>query len=88
MTVSIIVSLLINVYLIITDPKTEILGGKDVFIDEDSALNLTCVVHTPEPPAHIFWIHDGKVSKTFIKITFYMLICLVFCILPFIRPYF
>ena len=40
----------------------EILGGKDVFIDQHSALNLTCVVHAPEPPAHIFWIHDGQVS--------------------------
>lgn len=46
-----------------TEPTTEILGGKDVFIDQDSALNLTCVVHAPEPPAHIFWIHDGKVIK-------------------------
>ena len=54
-----------DVFLIIvfTEPSTEILGGKDVFIDQDSALNLTCVVHAPEPPAHIFWIHDGKVIK-------------------------
>ena len=44
------------------EPFTEILGGKDVFIDQHSALNLTCVVHAPEPPAHIFWIHDGQVS--------------------------
>ena len=49
--------------LFFAEPTTEILGGKDVFIDQDSALNLTCVVHAPEPPAHIFWIHDGKVIK-------------------------
>ena len=46
----------------LTEPYTEILGGKDVFIDQHSALNLTCVIHAPEPPAHIFWIHDDHVS--------------------------
>lgn len=50
----------LTIYLNVVEPTTEILGGKDVFIDQDSALNLTCVVHAPEPPAHIFWIHDGK----------------------------
>jgi hypothetical protein len=56
-------------YLLIsfTEPFTEILGGKDVFIDQHSALNLTCVVHAPEPPAHIFWIHDGQVSLLYTR---------------------
>ena len=47
----------------LSEPYTEILGGKDVFIDQHSALNLTCVIHAPEPPAHIFWIHDDHVSQ-------------------------
>lgn len=47
-----------RIHLNVVEPYTEILGGKDVFIDQHSALNLTCVIHAPEPPAHIFWIHD------------------------------
>ncbi len=43
------------------DPFTEILGGKDVFMDQHSVINLTCVVHSPEQPAHIFWMHGKKV---------------------------
>ena len=50
--------------LYFSEPFTEILGGKDVFINLNSDLNLTCVIHAPEPPAHIFWIHDGKVRKS------------------------
>jgi len=53
-------TLRLTIYLNVVEPFTEILGGKDVFIDQHSALNLTCVVHAPEPPAHIFWIHDGQ----------------------------
>ncbi|MPC39090.1 hypothetical protein E2C01_032610 [Portunus trituberculatus] len=29
-----------------------------------SAINLTCVIsHSPEPPAYIFWYHNGKVMS-------------------------
>lgn len=48
-------------FLTVVDPFTEILGSKDVFfIDQHSAINLTCVVHSPEPPAHLFWMHNEK----------------------------
>ncbi|CAB4059260.1 unnamed protein product [Lepeophtheirus salmonis] len=47
----------------VVQPYTEILGGsKDVFINLDSAVNLTCIIHSPEKPAHIFWSHNGKVN--------------------------
>ena len=49
--------------MIFTEPYTEIIGGKDLFIDQHSSINLTCTVHSPEPPAHIFWMKNGKVSK-------------------------
>ena len=45
----------------ISEPYTEILGGEDVFIDQHSTINLTCIVHTPDNPAHVFWLRDGKV---------------------------
>ena len=45
-----------------TEPFTEILGGSDVFIDQHSTINLTCIVHTPDKPAHVFWLRNGKVS--------------------------
>ena len=44
-----------------TEPFTEILGGSDVFIDQHSTINLTCIVHTPDKPAHVFWLRNGKV---------------------------
>ncbi len=47
------------------EPYTEILGGKaDIFIERASAINLTCIVHAPDRPATIFWIHEEKSSKT------------------------
>ena len=45
----------------LAEPFTEILGGSDVFIDQHSTINLTCLVHTPDKPAHVFWLRNGKV---------------------------
>ena len=45
----------------VAEPYTEIVGGKDLFIDQHSSINLTCIVNSPEPPAHIFWMKNGKV---------------------------
>ena len=50
----------------ISEPYTEILGdspGSTLYIDIRSVLNLTCVVHSPEVPAAIFWKHDGQVGN-------------------------
>ncbi|XP_071537917.1 limbic system-associated membrane protein-like [Panulirus ornatus] len=43
-------------------PQAEIIGAPDMHVDKGSTINLTCVVtHGPEPPAFIFWYHNGKV---------------------------
>lgn len=47
----------------VVDPYSEILGDKEIFINRESLLNLTCVVHTPEIPAAIFWKHEGKLLE-------------------------
>jgi len=46
----------------LSDPFAEIVGTSDVFVDSHSAVNLTCVVHSPEPPDHIFWLKSDRVS--------------------------
>lgn len=46
-----------------SEPKTEILGAPDLYINRGSTINLTCVVLlSPEPPAFIFWNHNDAVS--------------------------
>lgn len=46
-----------------SEPKTEILGAPELFINRGSTINLTCVVlQSPEPPAYIFWNHNDAVS--------------------------
>ena len=52
----------------LAEPFTEILGGSDVFIDQHSTINLTCIVHTPDRPAHVFWLRNGKVSEAALPI--------------------
>ncbi|KAL6428084.1 hypothetical protein ACFW04_008451 [Cataglyphis niger] len=43
-------------------PKTEILGAPDLFINRGSTINLTCVIlQSPEPPAYIFWNHNDAI---------------------------
>ena len=50
------------VCLFVTEPTTEIVGGPDLYIDHGSTINLTCIVlHSPEPPAYIFWNHNDAV---------------------------
>ncbi|XP_018323276.1 zwei Ig domain protein zig-8 isoform X2 [Agrilus planipennis] len=49
------------VYLTVVEPITEILGGPELFINEGSTINLTCLVqYAPEPPPTITWSHNGK----------------------------
>lgn len=48
----------------ISEPRTDIIGGPEIFIDRGSTINLTCVVlHSPEPPSYIFWNHNNVVSQ-------------------------
>ena len=50
--------------LLSPEPVTELLGAPELFIDAQSTINLTCVVrNSPEPPAFIFWKHNGNVSN-------------------------
>nr|XP_027221122.1 zwei Ig domain protein zig-8-like isoform X2 [Penaeus vannamei] len=43
-------------------PKAMIIGAPDMHVDKGSTINLTCIIaHSPEPPGHIFWYHNGKV---------------------------
>ena len=64
-----------------TEPFTEIMGGKDLFIDQHSSINLTCIVNSPEPPAHIFWMKNGKVKKYILSIYFMLDIwCYYICV--------
>ena len=49
-------------------PSAHILNAPELYIDEGSRLQITCVVSpTPKPPEYIFWYHRGEVSST----TFY-----------------
>ncbi|CAL7945057.1 unnamed protein product [Xylocopa violacea] len=50
------------VHLDVIEPKTEILGAPDLYINRGSTINLTCVVLlSPEPPAYIFWNHNDAI---------------------------
>ncbi|CAL4151920.1 unnamed protein product [Meganyctiphanes norvegica] len=43
-------------------PKADIIGAPDLHVDKGSTINLTCIIaHSPEPPAFIFWYHNGEV---------------------------
>ncbi|XP_066968475.1 zwei Ig domain protein zig-8-like [Macrobrachium rosenbergii] len=51
-----------SVYLNVFAPKAEIVGAPDMHVDKGSTINLTCVIaHSPQPPAYIFWYHNGQV---------------------------
>jgi len=55
-----------TVALSVVEPYTEILGdspGSTLYIDIRSVLNLTCIVHSPEVPAAIFWKHNGQLLE-------------------------
>ncbi|KAF0759328.1 zwei Ig domain protein zig-8-like [Aphis craccivora] len=49
-------------------PRTDIIGGPEIFIDRGSTINLTCVVlHSPEPPSYIFWNHNNAFENILSK---------------------
>lgn len=54
------------IFLVLTVPTATILGGPDLYVDIGSTINLTCAIQfSPEPPTHIFWYHQDKVSCWF-----------------------
>ncbi|KAK8386221.1 hypothetical protein O3P69_010728 [Scylla paramamosain] len=55
-----------SVRLSVYAPRASIVGAPDMHVDRGSTINLTCTVsHTPEPPAYIFWYHNGQVNVPF-----------------------
>lgn len=47
-------------FSIILEPKTQVVGEPDIFVDIGSMLNLSCVVSfTERPPIHVQWLHNG-----------------------------
>jgi hypothetical protein len=51
------------IYLTVAEPYTEIVGGAEIYLDEGSMMNITCLVKdSPEPPNYIFWYHNKKVQ--------------------------
>ena len=54
-----------------SEPRTSILGTKELFIESGSTINLTCVIHTGGQAMdgkHIFWNYDGKVTQSLLPL--------------------
>ena len=51
--------------LFFSEPRTEIVGKKELYVDYASSLNITCLIKSPNPPAYVFWKKEGKVSKKY-----------------------
>lgn len=50
-----------HVYLKVAEPRTEIVGGPNIYLEEGFTMNLTCLVRdSPEPPQYIFWYHNQE----------------------------
>nr|XP_053640653.1 hemicentin-1-like [Cherax quadricarinatus] len=50
------------IWLTVVEPMTTIYGSGNVFINNGSNINLTCVVDfTPKPPSYVIWKHNNKV---------------------------
>jgi len=52
-------------HLSVVEPRTEILGDQELFVDYASSLNLTCLVISPNPPAFVFW----KLSEKLVDVS-------------------
>ncbi|XP_045126290.1 zwei Ig domain protein zig-8-like isoform X3 [Portunus trituberculatus] len=50
-----------NTFLRVLEPRGEILGSPDLYVQKGSMINLTCVLHDlPEPPRYVRWYHSNK----------------------------
>ena len=53
-------------YIYITEPRTSILGGPDIYFAEGDTINITCLVKdSPQPPQFIFWYHNKEVGQEY-----------------------
>ena len=53
-----------DVNVLVSEPRTSILGTQELFIEAGSTINLTCVIQTggqPMASSHIYWNYNGKV---------------------------
>jgi len=63
--VCLVCEIVLKTFIFISEPTTEILGGPELFIDQGSTINLTCLVQfAPEPPPTVGWTHEKQVSGT------------------------
>ena len=47
---------------VVPEPRVEIVGGPELYIDRGSRANLTCVItKAHKVPKHVRWTHDNKV---------------------------
>ena len=52
------------------EPRTEIVGGPNIYLEEGFTMNLTCLVRdSPEPPQYIFWYHNKEVQYNTVQYT-------------------
>ncbi|CAL4185478.1 unnamed protein product, partial [Meganyctiphanes norvegica] len=50
-----------SVFLRVLEPRIEILGSPDLYVQRASRINLTCVIYdVPEPPSFVLWHHEGR----------------------------
>ncbi|KAK8394323.1 hypothetical protein O3P69_006492 [Scylla paramamosain] len=50
-----------TVFLKVLEPRGEILGSPDLYVQKASMINLTCILHDlPEPPEYVLWYHENK----------------------------
>eukprot|EP00092_Neocalanus_flemingeri_P073501 GFUD01090696.1.p1 GENE.GFUD01090696.1~~GFUD01090696.1.p1 ORF type:complete len:149 (-),score=18.68 GFUD01090696.1:243-689(-) len=49
------------VYLEVTEPRTSILGGPDIYLSEGDTLNITCLTESPQ---HISWYRGAYHSES------------------------
>ncbi|TRY62580.1 hypothetical protein TCAL_00473 [Tigriopus californicus] len=58
------VSLFRMINLDVVEPRTEIIGGPDIYVDRGSTLNVTCAVSAgAQEPGFIFWSKQDKIVQ-------------------------
>ena len=61
-----------------SEPRTEIVGKKELYVDYASSLNITCLIKSPNPPAYVFWKKEGKVSCKKLFVLVHQLLSIIF----------
>ncbi|XP_043210833.1 hemicentin-2-like isoform X2 [Amphibalanus amphitrite] len=52
------------IHLSVVEPRVEIIGGPELYIDRGSRANLTCVItKAHKVPKHVRWTHDNKLVQ-------------------------